>query len=215
VEAAQILTRFQRWEDWDRFVGSVGILCPNVTAKIVDLDEREVAVGESGEIWLKGPNIFKGYLNNPAGTANTFSSDGYFKTGDVGYVDAQGNFYITDRVKELIKYKGFQVAPAELEGLLVSHPKVNDVAVMGIYDATQATEIPRAYIVPAQRVRRGKETEEEIAKWLAVRVAGHKRLRGGVRFVDAIPKTASGKILRRVLKEKAKQEERVYGTAKL
>ena len=210
-----MLTRFQRWEDWDKFVGSVGVLCPNVTAKIVDLDDQEVAVGVPGEIWLKGPNIFKGYLNNPAGTANTFSSDGYFKTGDVGYVDSQGNFYITDRVKELIKYKGFQVAPAELEGLLVSHPKVNDVAVMGIYDATQATEIPRAYIVPAQGVGRGKETEEEVAKWLAARVAGHKRLRGGVRFVDEIPKTASGKILRRVLKEKMKQEERVYGNAKL
>jgi len=205
----------QRWEDWDKFVGSVGVLCPNVTAKIVDLDDQEVAVGVPGEIWLKGPNIFKGYLNNPAGTANTFSSDGYFKTGDVGYVDALGNFYITDRVKELIKYKGFQVAPAELEGVLISHPKVNDVAVMGIYDAAQATEIPRAYIVPAQGVRRGKETEEEIVKWLAARVAGHKRLRGGVRFVDEIPKTESGKILRRVLKEKMKQEERVYGNAKL
>jgi acyl-CoA synthetase (AMP-forming)/AMP-acid ligase II len=215
MEAAPILTRFQRWKDWDKFIGSVGVLCPNVTAKIVDLDEREVAVGASGEIWLKGPNIFKGYLNNPAGTANTFSSDGYFKTGDVGHVDALGNFYITDRLKELIKYKGFQVAPAELEGLLVSHPKVNDVAVLGIYDAAQATEIPRAYIVPAQGVHRGKETEEEIVNWLAARVAGHKRLRAGVRFVDEIPKIASGKILRRVLKEKAKQEERVGGKAKL
>src|SRR6202034_2347593 len=155
-----MLTRFQRWEDWDKFVGSVGVLCPNVTAKIVDLDDQEVAVGVPGEIWLKGPNIFKGYLNNPAGTANTFSSDGYFKTGDVGYVDGLGNFYITDRVKELIKYKGFQVAPAELDGGLISHPKVNDVAVMGIYDAAQATEMPRGDLVPAQGVRRGKEAEE-------------------------------------------------------
>jgi 4-coumarate--CoA ligase len=184
-------------------------------AKIVDPDEREVAVGASGEIWLKGPNIFKGYLNNPAGTANTFSSDGYFKTGDIGYVDAYGNFYITDRLKELIKYKGFQVAPAELEGLLISHPKVNDVAVLGIYDAAQATEIPRAYVVLAQGVHRGKETEEEIVNWFDARVAGHKRLRAGVRFVDEIPKTASGKILRRVLKQKAKQEEGVGGKAKL
>ena len=173
----------------------------------MDPDEREVATGVSGEIWLKGPNIFKGYLNNPAGTANAFSSDGYFKTGDIGYVDEQGNFYITDRVKELIKYKGFQVAPAELEGMLSSHPMVNDVAVLGLYDATQATEIPRAYIVPAQGVRRSKETEEEMADWLAARVASHKRLRAGVRFVDEIPKTASGKILRRVLKQKAMQEE--------
>ena len=174
----------------------------------MDPDEREVAVGEAGEIWLKGPNVFKGYLNNAAGTANAFSSDGYFKTGDIGYVDEKGNFYITDRVKELIKYKGFQVAPAELEGVLSGHLKVNDVAVLGLYDATQATEIPRAYIVPAPGVQRSRETEQEIADWLAARVASHKRLRAGVRFVDEIPKTASGKILRRVLKQKAMQEEK-------
>ena len=202
------------WHEWDKYIGSVGILCPNVSAKIVSPDEQEVATSVSGEIWLKGPNIFKGYLNNPQGTANAFSSDGYFKTGDIGYVDEQGNFYITDRVKELIKYKGYQVAPAELEGLLASHPKVNDVAVIGLYDASQATEIPRAYIVPAQGVLRGKGTEEEIANWLATRVAHHKRLRAGVRFVDAIPKTASGKILRRVLKQKAMQEG-ISGRAKL
>ena len=191
------------------------MLCPNVTAKFVSPDEKEVPTGVSGEIWLKGPNIFKGYLNNPAGTANAFSSDGYFKTGDIGYVDEQGNFYITDRVKELIKYKGFQVAPAELEGLLFTHPKVDDVAVIGLYDAAQATEIPRAYIVLAQGVRRSKETEEEIANWLAGQVAGHKRLRGGVRFVDEIPKSAAGKILRRVLKQEAMQEGGVGVKAKL
>lgn len=123
-------------------------------------DGNEVPAGVAGEIWLKGPNIFKRYWNNPEGTANAFSSDGYLKTGDIGYVDKLGNFYITDRVKELIKYKGFQVAPAELEGLLATHPKVNDVAVIGIYDGAQATEIPRAYVVPAQGVRRGRETED-------------------------------------------------------
>jgi 4-coumarate--CoA ligase len=181
----------------------------------VSPDETEVPAGVSGEIWLKGPNIFKGYLNNPEGTANSFSSDGYFKTGDIGYVDEQGNFYITDRVKELIKYKGFQVAPAELEGLLSTHAKVNDVAVIGLYDAAQATEIPRAYIVPAQGVRRGRETEQEIADWLAARVASHKRLRGGVRLVDEIPKSAAGKILRRVLKQKAVQEDEIGQKAKL
>jgi 4-coumarate--CoA ligase len=186
-----------------------------MSAKIMSLDEKEVATGVSGEIWLKGLNIFKGYLNNPKGTANAFSSDGYFKTGDIGHVDEQGNFFITDRLKELIKYKGFQVAPAELEGVLASNPKVNDVAVIGLYDAAQATEIPRAYIVPAEGVLRGKETEEEIAMWLATRVASHKRLRGGVRLVDVIPKTASGKILRRVLQQNAMQEEGVGGKAKL
>jgi 4-coumarate--CoA ligase len=180
----------------------------------VSPDEKEAASGASGEIWLKGPNIFKGYLNNPEGTANAFSSDGYFKTGDIGYADEQGNFYITDRVKELIKYKGFQVAPAELEGLLSTHPKVNDVAVIGLYDEGQATEIPRAYVVPAQGVLRTRQTEGEIANWVAARVASHKRLRAGVRLVDEIPKNASGKILRRVLKQKATQEA-VGGKAKL
>ena len=154
-------------------------------------------------------------MNNPNGTANTFSSDGYFKTGDIGYVDDRGNFYITDRLKELIKYKGFQVAPAELEGLLSTHPKISDVAIIGLYDAAQATEIPRAYIVPAQGVVRGRETEEEIADWLAARVAGHKRLRGGVRFVEEIPKSAAGKILRRVLRQQATQEGGTGGNAKL
>jgi 4-coumarate--CoA ligase len=180
----------------------------------VSPEDKEVAPGASGEIWLKGPNIFKGYLNNPAGTANAFSSDGYFKTGDIGYADERGNFYITDRVKELIKYKGSQVAPAELEGLLSTHPKVNDVAVIGLYDEGQATELPRAYVVPAQGVLRTRQTEEEIANWLAARVASHKRLRAGVRLVDEIPKTTSGKILRRVLKQKTMQEA-VRGKAKL
>jgi 4-coumarate--CoA ligase len=178
-------------------------------------DEQEVPAGVSGEIWLKGPNIFKGYLNNPEGTTNVFSSDGYLKTGDIGYVDEHGNFYITDRAKELIKYKGFQVAPAQLEGLLASHPKVNDVAVIGLYDGAQATEIPRAYVVLAQGVPRARETEEEIARWLAGRVADYKRLRGGVRFVDEIPKSASGKILRRILKQTAIQEGGAGQKAKL
>jgi 4-coumarate--CoA ligase len=197
----------QQWDDWQRFCGSVGRLCPNVSAKIVSPDESEVAAGQTGEIWIKGPNIFKGYLNNPKGTANAFSEDGYFKTGDIGYADDQGNFYITDRLKELIKYKSFQVAPAELEGVLVCHPKIDDVAVMGVYDANQATELPRAYVVAAKGVKHGKETEEEIVGWLAGKVASYKRLRGGIRFVDEIPKSTSGKILRRILKLQATQEE--------
>lgn len=120
-------THTQPWEDWNKTIGSVGKLLPYQTAKYMSPDEKEMPVGEVGELWIKGPNVFKGYLNNPEGTAHALTKDGYFKTGDVGYQDKDGNFYITDRVKELIKYKGFQVPPAELEGLLVSHPKVNDV----------------------------------------------------------------------------------------
>ena len=169
--------------------------------------EEEVPAGQTGELWITGPNVFKGYLNNPSGTANALTPDGYFKTGDVGHQDKEGNFYITDRVKELIKYKGFQVPPAELEGILISHPSIDDVAVVGIYDESQATEVPRAYVVPAKGVQAHKKTETEIVEWLAGKVAAHKRLRGGVRFVDEVPKSASGKILRRVLKEKAMVEE--------
>ena len=178
-------------------------------------EETELPIGESGELWVKGPNVFKGYLNNPEGTKNALTPDGYFKTGDVGYQDKDGNFYITDRVKELIKYKGFQVPPAELEGLLISHPMVNDVAVIGIYVEDQATEVPRAYIVPKPGVERSPKTAQDISQWLQTKVANHKRLRGGVRFVDEVPKSASGKILRRLLKAKAQEEERKGQKAKL
>jgi 4-coumarate--CoA ligase len=208
-------THTQPWELWRSTIGAVGRLLPNQTAKYMDEEGNEVPAGKTGELWINGPNVFKGYLNNPSGTAASLTSDGYFKTGDVGYQDKDGNFYITDRVKELIKYKGFQVPPAELEGILISHPKIDDVAVVGIYDEAQATEVPRAYVVPAKGVEGSKEVEKEIVDWLSKKVAGHKRLRGGVRFVDEVPKSASGKILRRVLKARALEEEKKAGKAKL
>jgi 4-coumarate--CoA ligase len=200
-------THTQPWEDWNRTIGSVGKLLPFQTAKYMSADEKEMAVGEVGELWIKGPNVFKGYLNNPEGTAHALTADGYFKTGDVGYQDKDGNFYITDRVKELIKYKGFQVAPAELEGILVSHPGIDDVAVIGVYDKDQASELPRAYVVPKGGLGKGEKEAQEIIEWLGAKVAHHKKLRGGVRFVDEIPKSISGKILRRLLKVKAQEEE--------
>ncbi|KAF1984505.1 acetyl-CoA synthetase-like protein [Aulographum hederae CBS 113979] len=199
-------THAQSWDDWNKTIGSVGRLLPNMTAKYMDAEEKEVPTGEAGELWVKGPNIFKGYLNNVEGTKNALTDDGYFRTGDVGYQDKDGNFYITDRIKELIKYKGFQVPPAELEGLLVSNPAVADAAVIGVYDKEQATELPRAYVVLAPGQTKGDAKAKEIMDWMSTKVAGHKRLRGGVKFVDEIPKSASGKILRRVLKEQAKAE---------
>ena len=208
-------THTQPWEDWYKTIGSVGLLLPNQTAKYMSPEEKEVPVGDTGELWIKGPNVFQGYHNNPEGTKNALTEDGYFKTGDVGYQDKDGNFYITDRIKELIKYKGFQVPPAELEGLLISHPKINDVAVVGVYNKDQATEVPRAYIVPKPGVSGNKETAEEIVTWIQSKVANHKRLRGGVRFVDEIPKSPSGKILRRVLKLRAQDEEQKAPRAKL
>ncbi|PSN65657.1 4-coumarate-CoA ligase-like protein [Corynespora cassiicola Philippines] len=200
-------THTQPWSDWNKTIGSVGTLLPYQTAKYMSPEEKEVPVGEVGELWIKGPNVFKGYLNNPEGTAHALTPDGYFKTGDVGFQDKDGNFYITDRVKELIKYKGFQVPPAELEGILVSHPNINDVAVIGIYDKDQATEIPRAYVVPKDGLGKGEKEAAEIVEWLNAKVAHHKKLRGGVKFADEIPKSVSGKILRRVLKAKAQEEE--------
>lgn len=188
---------------------------PNQTAKYMSPEEKELPIGETGELWIKGPNVFKGYHNNPEGTKNALTKEGYFKTGDVGHQDKDGNFYITDRVKELIKYKGFQVPPAELEGLLISHPMVNDVAVIGIYNKDQATELPRAYIVPKPGVEGGPKTADDVMQWLQAKVANHKRLRGGVRFVDEVPKSASGKILRRLLKLKAQEEEEKGQKAKL
>lgn len=136
------------------------------------------------------------------------TSDGYFKTGDIGYQDQNGFFYITDRLKELIKYKGFQVAPAELEGLLVSYEKISDACVVGIYDASVASELPLAFVVKAPSVKdvSDQDLEADIRQWVDSRVANHKRLRGGVRFVDEIPKSAAGKILRRVLREQLKAE---------
>ena len=208
-------THTQPWDQWNKTIGSVGTLLPNQTAKYMSPEEKELPIGETGELWIKGPNVFKGYHNNPEGTRNALTPDGYFKTGDVGHQDKNGNFYITDRVKELIKYKGFQVPPAELEGLLISHPMVNDVAVVGIYNKDQATEVPRAYIVPAPGVEGSPKSAQEIMSWLQAKVASHKRLRGGVRFVDEIPKSASGKILRRLLKIRAQEEEEKGVKAKL
>jgi len=208
-------THSQPWEDWDKTIGSVGTLLPYQTAKYMSAEENEMPVGEVGELWIKGPNVFKGYLNNPESTSHALTADGYFKTGDVGYQDKDGNFYITDRIKELIKYKGFQVPPAELEGILVSHPDIEDVGVIGVYSKDHASELPRAYVVPRDGLAKTNKTAQDIVKWLDKKVANHKRLRGGVRFVDEIPKSVSGKILRRQLKAKAQEEEEGSTKAKL
>jgi len=140
----------------------------------------------------------KGYLNNEAATKATIDEDGWLHTGDVGHIDADGHLYIVDRLKELIKFKGFQVPPAELEALLLTNPKVADAAVIGIPD-DEAGEIPAGYVV----LKAGQEaTEDEIKDFVAGQVATYKRL-GKVTFVDAVPKSASGKILRRVLRDQA------------
>jgi 4-coumarate--CoA ligase len=184
-----------------------------MSMKVMD-GEHEVSSGQEGEIWIKGPNVFKGYYENPKATADAII-DGWFRSGDIGYFDKEGNIFLTDRVKELIKYNGFQVAPAQLEGLLLGHPAVSDAAVIGVYSKERVTELPRAYIVPAQGYTAGEDLAKVISEWFHEKVAPYKRLRGGVRFVDKIPKSAAGKVLRRVLAEKAKYEEEGSMKAKL
>ena len=195
----------QRIETWTTALGTSGCLLPNMSAKVVS-DGKEMAIGEEGELCLKGPNIFKGYYNNSQATAAAFDAEGWYHTGDVAKFDEHGNLYITDRVKELIKYNGFQVAPAQLEALLIGHPAVADVAVIGVYDESKVTELPRAYIVVAAGYKGDENLEEELHQWFNERVSPHKKLRGGIRFVEAIPKSNAGKMLRRVLAEQAKAD---------
>ena len=168
----------------------------------------ELEPGQTGELWLKGPNVMLGYYKNPEATKNAITEDGYYKTGDVGYVDEKGNFYITDRVKELIKYNGFQVAPAELEGVLAVHPKVEDCAVLGLFAPDLGTELPTAFVVLKEGIEDNGATEKELVDFVAGKVAPHKKIRGGVRFVKTIPKTSTGKIMRRVLKNQALEEDK-------
>lgn len=200
-----MLTGPQSWAEWDKPRGSVGKPLPSVSIKIM-FDTKEVAAGQEGEIWIKGLNVFRGYYQNPKATQESIVN-GWFRTGDIGYLDEGGNLFLTDRLKELIKYNGFQVAPAQLEGLLLGHETVEDCAVVGVWDKERQTELPRAYVVVAKGFAAGKELERDVKDWLARKVAPHKQLRGGIRFVDAIPKSAAGKVLRKVLIEQAKNEE--------
>lgn len=177
-----------------------------MTAKYVPVEGESAS--RSKELWVKGPNVFLGYINNPKANDEVFSDDGYYKTGDVGYEDENGHFFITDRVKELIKYNGFQVAPAELEAIALSHPAVGDCAVFGISSGQDGSELPRAYVVPSAGHSRDGVTAESITKFIKDWVISYKQLRGGIRFVDSIPRNPSGKILRREIKRLDRQNER-------
>jgi acyl-CoA synthetase (AMP-forming)/AMP-acid ligase II len=173
--------------------GSVGRLLANTRLRVVDpASGRDLPVGETGELVAAGPQIMKGYLGRPEETAGMLDADGWLHTGDLGYVDADGYIYVVDRVKELIKYKGLQVAPAELEAVLLSHPAIADAAVVGARDE-EAGEVPKAFVVASQPL-----SEAEVMDFVAERVAPFKKVRQ-VEFVDEIPKAPSGKILRRVL----------------
>ncbi len=144
---------------------------------------------------MRGPQVMLGYLGRPDATAQTIDADGWLHTGDIGYADEEGFFFIVDRAKELIKYKGFQVAPAELEAILLTHPSVADAAVIPVPD-DEAGEIPKAFVV-----KRGDVDVDEVIAHVASRVAPHKKVRR-VEFIEQIPKSPSGKILRRLLVER-------------
>jgi acyl-CoA synthetase (AMP-forming)/AMP-acid ligase II len=183
-------------------VSSVGTMLPNELCKLIDpaTGDEITEVGPDGvtppgELWVKGPNVMLGYLNNPQATAETLDDDGFLHTGDIAVYHEGGYFSIVDRVKELIKYKGYQIAPAELEALLLGHPQVMDAAVIGVLDDDKQ-EIPKAFVVA---VPDSGLTADDVMAYVAEHVAPHKKVRR-VEFIDVIPKSTSGKILRKDLR---------------
>jgi acyl-CoA synthetase (AMP-forming)/AMP-acid ligase II len=180
--------------------GTVGFALPNTECRLIDPATGEDAgPGERGELWVRGPQVMKGYLNNPQATAETLDAEGWLHTGDVAIVDDEGRYTVVDRVKELIKYKGYQVAPAELEAVLLGNPQIADAAVIGVQDADSGEELPKAFVVRAP----GSEiTAEEVQAYAAQHLAPHKKIRL-VEFIEAVPKSAAGKILRKDLKNRA------------
>ena len=179
----------------DARAGSSGKTIANTQCRIVDPETlQDLPAGTDGELWVRGPQVMKGYLNNPGATAETIVEGGWLRTGDIAHFDADGYLFITDRLKELIKVKGFQVAPAELEALLLSHPAITDAAVIGINDP-EAGEVPMAFVTATQPL-----TLAQVSEFIEPQIAHYKRLHR-LELVDEIPKSASGKILRRLLRE--------------
>ncbi|XP_055903336.1 uncharacterized protein LOC129939373 [Eupeodes corollae] len=177
--------------------GSVGILKRGIYAKVLDTDSGAIlGPNQRGELCFKGECIMKGYVGDKKST-QTIIKDGWLHTGDIGYFDDDFEFFIVDRIKELIKYKAFQVPPAEIEALLLTNPKIKDAAVIGKPDE-ECGELPMAFVVKQPNAQL---TEDEVVKFVADNASPAKKLRGGVRFIDEIPKNPSGKILRRVLRD--------------
>ena len=191
------VTHVTRLDGAGRKLAGIGPPLPNTESRIVDLATRApLGPNQEGEIAIRGPQVMMGYLNRPEATAAMIDADGWLYTGDVGYADEDGCFYVVDRVKELIKYKGLQIAPAELEAVLLSHPGVADAAVVPLADE-EAGEVPRAFVV-----LKGEATPEEVMDYVAQRVAPYKKLRR-LEVIEQIPKSPSGKILRRLLVQRA------------
>lgn len=177
--------------------GSVGQPLKGIYAKVIDESGKTLGPNQQGELCFKGDKIMKGYINDPKATAETIDKDGWLHSGDIGYYDEDEQFYIVDRLKELIKYKAYQVPPAEIEGLLLTNPKVKDVGVIGIPDENSG-ELPFAFVVKQPGA---KLTEQEVIDFVAKNTSKAKWIRGGVKFIDEIPKNPSGKLLRREMRE--------------
>jgi acyl-CoA synthetase (AMP-forming)/AMP-acid ligase II len=189
-------------------IGAAGWTAANSVSKLIDPDSGDEidipanGLSETGELWFKGPNVMVGYLGNDKATAETIDDDGWLRTGDMARVDSSGCVYIVDRLKELIKYKGYQVPPAELEALLLTHPSIADAAVIGVRDTESGEEVPKAFVVKQS----GAElTEAEVMEFVAAEVAPYKKVRQ-VAFIDAIPKSTAGKILRKDLRRDSRAQ---------
>lgn len=176
--------------------GTIGWPMSNVDVKIVSIENNNthgLDVNQTGEVWIKGPNVMLGYLDNEKATNETITDDGWLRSGDIGHYDEHGLIYISDRCKELIKVNANQVAPAELEALLRNHPAIADAVVIGVSHPS-CGEVPRAFVV----LRKGSSVAaEKLQEFVAGHVARHKQITGGIFFLDSIPKTATGKILRK------------------
>lgn len=179
----------------------------DVCFRIVDEDGKDITdFNVSGELCVRGPTVVPGYLNNPVGN-QAFDTDGFYHTGDIGYCEAiTKKWYIIDRKKELIKVRGFQVAPPELEGVLMSHPQIVDAAVIGVQFGRDDSQLPRAYIVKRPGAEGDGLTAEDVKRHMEGKLAKFKQLEGGIKFISVIPRNASGKILKRVLRDEAKKE---------
>jgi 4-coumarate--CoA ligase len=195
-----------------KYATTGGLLCANTVAKVIDLNDpsKELGPGQTGEICAKGPQIAMGYLNNPTATAETFK-DGFFHTGDVGHLDEEGLFHIEDRIKEMIKVKGQQVPPAELEDLLLGHEHVEDCAVLGIQDM-YAGERPKAYVVLKPGVKPSRDVGQKLIDFVKGKKVRYKWI-VEIEFTDIVPKSPTGKLLRRILKAKDREKDRIRGIA--
>ncbi|KAF9890114.1 hypothetical protein FE257_006275 [Aspergillus nanangensis] len=191
--------------DKDAPLVSGGSLLANMKVRFIDDHCHDVKSGEPGEICVSAPSIMMGYKDNEAATQEAMLEPGWYRTGDIGYLDAKGYLIIIDRIKDVIKYKGFQISPTELEEIIGQHPSVADSGVTSVWDDSEATEIPQAFVVPVSGTFTSERAglAKEIQDMVAAKVAGYKKLRGGVRFIDQLPRNPTGKLLRRELRQKA------------